>query len=409
MNTHTPKHPPLPPKKPRVLIFRGPMHHGQLLRPVEDELRMRGWETIYYTADVEACFQIPLHQEVPQWEWLPDWVNEAEARALYQTHVPRFRELLAQPNGLSLVAPQVLDRIIYTMCREWVGLKALFAAKEPQAILLLHEINRWGGMIAHLANRQGIPVWTLQEGLYYSVPAIYRGHTRNSTSLVWGEGTKEVLVQAGCDPQKIRVMGHPDIGKRYETALTQETLWYHELPIDLRDRHLVLLYLPSIEYTEGTRELVRGWDAQQEWGLVVKYHHLTSHPNLENIKQWFTGIPGVWIMEGEETWPGPLWRALAFCEQMIVLGCSTIFAEWLAHPKGLRAVGNYAGPGMPRDYSEDPAISLKCTTTLLDSLQRLTQWPQQCGAQAAQWIKHEIAHPHAAAQMAALIAGESID
>ena len=68
----------------RLLVFRGPLHHSQLLRPIEQALRGKGWEIVHYTADTESCFQVPLQEETFNWEWLPDWTNEPEAQALYR-------------------------------------------------------------------------------------------------------------------------------------------------------------------------------------------------------------------------------------------------------------------------------------------------------------------------------------
>ena len=91
-----------------LLVFRGPSHHSQLLRPVELALEARGWKILRYTADVEGCFQSALNEELGAdgYLWLNDYLDGKKARALYDSHASYFQDLYSTANPLSLMTPR---------------------------------------------------------------------------------------------------------------------------------------------------------------------------------------------------------------------------------------------------------------------------------------------------------------
>ena len=272
----------------RVLVFRGPAHHSQIMRPIEDELEAQGCDVIRYTAGTEAAFQVGLQEEagvgLESWKWLEDYGDDAAAAKLYRGHVPYFLEKLATPNSLSLMAPQVLDRIILFSCREWVATRNLLRSVRPTACLVLHELNRWSMMLAAWASSMSIPVWSLQEGMYYANPWLYTGHTRYSKSLVWGEATKEKLISAGCAPERVEVLGHPDLGRRWERAASEVSAGQlvDELPAPAQGKRLALAFLPHITIGPQAGMIMQGL-AGSDWFLACRYHQLASLPVIASL------------------------------------------------------------------------------------------------------------------------------
>ena len=378
------------------------------MRPVEDALASLGCEIVRYTADTEAVFQVGLQQEagigLENWQWLPDYHDAAAAQKLYQTHVAYFREKLATPNALSLMLPQVLDRIIYSSCHEWVATRNLLRSVRPTACLVLHELNRWSMMLAAHAAAMNLPVWSLQEGMYYANPWLYTGHTRYSRSLVWGEATRDVLRQAGCAAERVEILGHPDLGSRWQHAQEEVragTL-QPELPAAAQGKRLALAFLPHIKLGEHAGMIMQGL-AGSDWFLVCRNHQLAALPLIQALAALFGTCPA-------NSWLSPLamprghhWRLMAAAECMIVVGCSTTMLEWLWSGKPLGHVPLF---GEPRDLAAE-GLAVPCDGAagyLLAIEKTMAEWDDGYRARARQFVGREVAAGDAASAIARRIA-----
>lgn len=389
------------PKK--LLSFRGPAHHGQLLRPVEEALSKRGWQVVRYTADTEGCFQVGLNEElgVDGYVWLPDLVKDYSAQQMYDLAAPWFQQLYEKPNALSLVAPQILDRIVMAVCREFQATRALIEREKPTACVVLHELNRWGMLLGYICQRKGIPIYSFQEGLYYGDPWLYTGHTRYSRSLVWGEATKQKLLTAGCTNDKVLVVGHPDLGQRYALGeRTKDEVWQH-LPPEMKGRKLCLVFFTNVEVTPEAEKVMQGIEEQSEWGFVARIHQLASAPHIERVRNLFNR-KGCYFSDNSHTF-GHHWQLMSLCDALVVVGCSSTFLEWATTGKPMAQVRSNV---QFRDFAAE-GIAVDCYgLTLLQSIEKLAkEWPL-CQERAAQFVRDEIAEMNAAERMADIIEGK---
>lgn len=378
----------------RCLVFVGPQHHMPLMRPLIAELEGRGWEMVYYTANTEACFQIGLGQEVGAggYRWLPDYVDRPKAKRMYEGHVKQIQPWLEKENVLGMMLPQVLDRILMHTCEEWTATENLLREVRPARALALHEINRWGVMLGYWCQRGKVPLYTMQEGLYYGDPWIYTGHTTYGTSLVWGEGTKQKLVAAGCPAEKIVVVGHPDLAKRI--AQGQSTM--HPDP-RAKGRRIALFLLAHVQLGEQAGNLLEGLGA--DWYVVVKPHPLAAQPDLEDIKKAFGGRDNCLVLP-VDTPEEEKWQWVMQAEVCLVAGCSSVILECLAAGKKL---GIIPTENMAHNYTMD-GIAVSCTgMTIQNAIQKIRVEWGQCEEKAKAWVGQEATSLDAASKMADLV------
>ena len=389
-------------RRKRLLAFRGPVHHGRLMRPVEDALEHHGWEVIRYTAGTEACFQDALQQEcgLDGFKWLADYDDEVTSTRLYHSHVPYFQEKLAEPNTLSLLLPQVLDRIVFFACQEFIATRNLLHQVQPTACLVLHELNRWSMMLAAWAASMQIPVWSLQEGMYYGDPWLYTGHTRYSRSLVWGEATRATLLQSGCAPDRIEVLGHPDLSQQWQHAQQgiADGILAQELPPAAAEKRLALTSLSHVAVTHQTPDILQGI-VGSEWFLVARCHPLADLTVIQALEKIFGACP-------EHVWFSGLalpfahrWRLLAGAECMIAVGCSTAMLDWLWSGKPL---GHISLPGEPRSLSaEGLAVPCDGAAGYLAAIEKtMAEWDDGYRARTLAFMAHEVADGSAAERIA---------
>lgn len=390
----------------KLLSFRGPQHHGQIMRPVEEAVANKGWEVVRYTADTEGCFQAGLNEELglDGYDWLPDHVInqwDGQASSMYDKVAPYFQELLQKPNALSLMAPQILDRIVFAICREFQATRRLLEVVKPDACLVLHELNRWGMLLGYLASRKGIPVYSMQEGLYYGDPWLYTGHTRYSKSLVWGEATKKKLLDAGCGEDRVIVVGHPDLGKRYDVGgRTKDEAW-SVLPPEMKGRKLCLVFFTNVEVTEGAVQVMEGIEQQEEWGFVARIHQLASAPHIERVRNLFNR-KGCYFSDNSNTF-GHHWQLMSLSDALIVVGCSSTFLEWAANGKPM---GQVRSNVQFRDFAAE-GIAVDCIgIPLVQAVKKVvSEWPV-CQDKAASFVREEIADMNAAPLMGGIIVGK---
>ena len=386
----------------RVLVFRGPVHHSLLLRPVEDALEKEGWEVIRYTTDTESCFQAGLDEEfgVGRYEWLPDYGNEEAARRLHREHAPRFQALFMQSNALSLMLPQVFDRVTLTACREWIALREMFNKVRPARAMALHEINRWGVMLGYYASKLGIPYFTFQEGLYYAEPFIYTGHTTYSKSLVWGEATKRKLLEAGCGMESVEVIGHPDLARRWEmcSTLEQQALLDQELPPQAKGKRVVLVFVSHVQIASDAAGAITAGLEGSEWFLAVRTHFLSARPNIDSA---------IALFKHAQTWVSPAempvehhWRLMCRAECAVIVGCSTTIVEWASLGKPCVQV---SAEHMLRDFAAE-GLSVSCEgLSLLQGVEKAMRvWDAEGYRERTRLFLEDEIHDHTHAQASSL-------
>ena len=390
-----------------LLVFRGPPHHQQLLRPVEDELESRGWKIVRYTANTEAVFQAPLNVELGTdgYLWLPDFDDPKKSEAVYERHWEWFRELYEQKTPISLLPPQILDRVMHFTCEEFISTRRMIDQVQPTACLALHEINRWGMMLAYWASVRRVPVWTMQEGMYYGHPWIYTGHTRYSRSLVWGEAARQKLLEAGSGEERVHVVGHPDLARRYRQGTESKAQLKEELPADVRDRpKLALVFVTNVAVRGAGEDLFTGWEEQEEWGMVVRCHQLSTLSHMQTIEKVFRR-KGIFFSPLSIPYEHH-WRLMANADLCLIVGCTTTALEWLyQRTKPLAQIGTLA---MYQNFAEAGlAIEITGMPLLTGFKKTEAEWAATCQPNVEQFVSAQIAEGEAFKRLADIIEGSA--
>jgi len=109
--------------------------------------------------------------------------------------------------------------------KEYYLFKKILKMEKIDIIFALHEINRWGKMLAYLSFRMGIPFVTLQEGAYYPLPYSYnlRFHSEFSlANFLWGKQTADDLKMLGNAPEKFVIVGDTHLDEVFDTAVNRK-------------------------------------------------------------------------------------------------------------------------------------------------------------------------------------------
>lgn len=340
--------------KSTVLTFAGPTHHLNILSPIMDALKRLGAHAEWFTSNAEAAFEHGLTQrfgwESDAWDMSSRYVDQAEREACYDHYREAVQPHYFNPTPLGMMLPPVTDRILWDIATDASGISRMLKEKRPTASLMLHEINRWGKILAFWSKETGIPAYSIQEGMYYGDTRAYTGHNEYSTSLVWGEKTKEKLVAAGNNPASIEVFGHPNLLNRWTHANTDEekAKAWASLPPHFQNKQIVTVYVTGITISENLSitPMMEGLKASP-YRLVFQSAILGNLTENEKLKKLLLPFK-------EEAYYCPdqslLWQQAAISDVVCVWGCSTFGLEMAWAGKPLAEVW---APGQPLDFEKE--------------------------------------------------------
>ncbi len=380
----------------RYLTFFGPEHHLKLLCPIVEALAAQGFDNTWYTANADATFEQVGQEMLGDFRFLPaELLNADGAQKLYQRYLAKVQPHYLHADPCSLVIPDVMDRCLYEIARDQHALKTLFAKVEPSFALALHELHRWGKNLGYRCAVRKIPFVTLQEGMYYAPPIFYRTHCKYSESFVWGEATKHVLVDAGNDPDRVHVIGHPSLARRWREAYSRRIDARKSLPDEWHGKELGVLYLTAHGLSHELK-----WDILAKQGSIIVHPAITEErPKIAKLKERLREFPTIHVEED----PTLLWPHTAIAEAVLVAGCSTFSLECLWKGKPLMEIPlpyqpfSFAQHGLCADGSSDS------DTPWMDAAKEFLSHDSNC-ARIRDFTLSHIANPDAAALIAAEIA-----
>lgn len=383
----------------KALIFLGPPHWLNALRPVADALQRKKVTVEWFTANAESSFETGIQVALPEtetWHWLPSFAKHEEVQAAYHRLSAYARTQYEQPSAMACLPPSITDRVTWETASDATAMPHLLDKVKPDVCIALHELGRWGMLLGYWCARKGIPYFTTQEGMYYGHPWIYTGHTKYSTSLVWGEATKKLLLTAGAD--KVEVIGHPGMKAMWEKAAARKDEALASIPAKLRGRKFVTIYMTHGAFS-ATNDLAPWLAGLEEAGyaVLIRIAIMANMDMLQKVQAVFTQYPSVvHVSVGQDL----LWPYAAMSEVVIVLGCSTFTLEalWRGLP-----VGELANPAQPFVFSNHGlAAPIQVDTPC-------TQWIDETKAfhqrddtkqQVQAFLQEQIAHDSAADRIA---------
>ena len=250
-------------------------------------------EILYLTAPAEMPFELTLQEEGLPYRHTQEYLNQDvtdKINAAYRTIRSVWKEKVLQSAVLNHFTLPIQDKILRMHVDNFYLFRRMFEVEKPDLVLALHELNSWGKMLGYLSHDFGVPMITLQEGLYYAPAAVYRFHTEYSSAcLVWGEATREVLVRSGGSSDKIFVVGNTHLQTVVKKETDGDALRRTKQELTIADgQKVVTLLMGGLGYDKGftfPQELLDWVRAQPELVLICKWHPVTNKLAIEQIGQ----------------------------------------------------------------------------------------------------------------------------
>lgn len=202
----------------KIIYFCGRVHHLQRLRSVVNEMESRGVETVAICAENAIGIDLPAAQltklGVPFKHMLDYYSPDATAGVSKMVHdaLAQFGNPELDADLLSFCDPFWIAYSLREFSECLVGFDKLLEQEKPDCVLLLHENNAWGKLIAYLCSERGIPCVAFQEGLLRNRDQETQNKQSSaadyvSTLFVWSESAKQAYLKAGIPESKIVVTG----------------------------------------------------------------------------------------------------------------------------------------------------------------------------------------------------------
>jgi hypothetical protein len=325
-------------KGKKAFCFLALKHHSRFLLPITRVLERQGMDIQYLTAPAEMPFELTLQDEGLPYRHTQHYADSQvldEIDRAYRQVREAWKEKFFQSEVLHHFTLPIQDKILRMHTDNFYLFRRMFEVEKPDVVLALHELNSWGKILGYLSHEFRVPLVTLQEGLYYAPAAVYRFHTEYSSAcLVWGEATREVLVNSGGCADKIFVVGNTHlqtvVAKESARAAVKRTK--SDLNVG-KEKKIITLLMGGLGYDKSFTfppALLNWVRARPELVLICKWHPVTNKLALEEIARSLAAIENIRMLQEFDTY-----RVLAASDVCIVFGNSTTGLEALAFGKPL--------------------------------------------------------------------------
>ncbi len=325
-------------KNKKILVYIALAHHTRFLSPVMAQLEKQGAQIKYVVGQAERSQEITAINLKLNYVHVFDYVTPADLE-LVQDNYLRLRHTFSRTVNHSFLFSSspvtVIDKTAYATAMEYVGFRNMVQKEAPDLCFALHELNRWGKMFSYWAKTSGIPLITLQEGLYYGMNFGYTGHLQYSAfNLVWGKRVKDKLKDFEAPPDRIIEVGN--------THLANEMARQNRLGIREKKRKdlncsddviILLLFSGEIPDIDPLAPLFQVLDQSPGKKLFIKFH---PSARQDQVTQWTSRIPDqskdcVSIFTGDENY----YDLLSASDICVIVQTSTTGLEALFFNKPL--------------------------------------------------------------------------
>ncbi len=341
-----------------VACFVALPHHTRFLLPITEAATKAGAKVVFFLPLSDYPFERDLERLGYPYHFMPDYVDEELKRkitASYNQFVDTWAERYGRWDGVRLWPLFEQERSMTSCIEECFCIERIIEKEQPDVFLALHERNRWGKLIGHMANKHGVPLITLQEGDYHESRLSFSAHTEFSTvDLLWGQACKDTLVKHHCAAEKIVLTGntHLDTARRINTMPHNVARIKKELKLPA-DKKIVLV-LADLEWGAIIDERV--WaefmgNFPEDAHLVFKWHPNVKRSTMLDIKKIIEAIaPRATFLYMHNAY-----ELLAAADYCVTLGKTTLALEAVAFGKPL-----FALPSFParQQYYADLGVAL---------------------------------------------------
>lgn len=341
-----------------IACFVALAHHTRFLLPITEAAAKAGANVLFFLPLSDYPFERDLTRLGYSFRFIPEYVDEElkiKIANSYNQFVDTWAERYGRWDGVCLWPLFEQERSMTSCIEECFCVERFIQKEKPDIFLALHERNRWGKTIGHLANKYGVPFVTLQEGDYHESRLSFSAHTEFSTvDLLWGQACKDTLVQHRCAEDKIVLTGntHLDTARRVNTTPQNIARVKRELKLPA-DKKIVLV-LTDLEWgaiidERIWREFMGNFPADAH--LVFKWHPNVKRSTMLGIQKTIeTLAPQVTILYMHDAY-----ELLAVADYCVTLGKTTLALEAVAFGKPLFALPSFSSR---QQYYADLGVAL---------------------------------------------------
>jgi hypothetical protein len=325
-------------KDRKIIAYIALLHHTRFITPIMEELSRQGARVQYIVGQAERSQEITAIECKLPFRHLFDYVSGKDREAIRQNYLllrDRFGQALTNHYAIGTQVLTVIDKTLHATATEYIGCKNLMETEKPDLCFALHELNRWGKMLAFWSKKYAVPFITLQEGLGYNLDFGYMGHAQYATlNLVWGERIKKKFSEFEAPEDKIIPVGNSHLATEIEKQKKNNTREKMQKKFKTDRKQIILLIFSArLPDVSPFRPLFDYFSHSKEDCLVIKFHPASRHPD---ITRWKTGLQSapkgaIIAVHGEES----TYDLISMCDVCVLAQPSTTGLEALAFSKPL--------------------------------------------------------------------------
>lgn len=344
-------------KGKKIACFVALPHHTRFMWPIMEEAGKAGAHTLFFTTLSDFPFERDVVKKGLECKMLQSYARPETCERIAQTRETFFDDWATSAlewEGLRHWPFVQQCLLMSDGFEEYHCLEEFIRQEQPDMFLALHERNRWGKLLGHMARKHGIAYVTLQEGDYYEDRISFTGHTEFSTALMlWGQDTAEHLVRLKAARDKIVLIGNTHLERIHKEYFQPEKQARTRDELGIPEGKKIALFLMGLQW--GIVKEPAVWHELLD-GLgddvvpVIKWHPKVTYKSFTNnhaplFKEQF---PNCIVMQNHDPY-----SLLAIADFCIALGKTTLAVEALCFGKPLFSlpgrdgtVDHYAAQGI---------------------------------------------------------------
>lgn len=323
----------------KVLCFIGREHHGKRLNGILSALSKKEFEVSRVIADNSLNIDptatnlipagLPFKHALDYFDpkFLPT-VNEIVRNALQALAPTTFEQDL-----FNFVDPFWIVSSIREFAEDIVGFASLLQKEAPSVVMVLHESNAWGKLLAYLCHELSIPCIAFQEGLLRHRDQKTQGKQSlaadySSKLCVWSEGSRLAYLDSGITDSKIEVTGMAHLDpfiEKWKTASKEQ----HKYLFGFNpNKPLITFGMPQLGRFEGDPNVnitqLANWASNNLMQVAIRPHPFEGEALLSQLRNGLKQHPTVRLVTEGET------VDLLACSDLVLTQHSTVGVEAMA-------------------------------------------------------------------------------
>jgi len=318
-------------------FYVGQPHHMRLWEPILDELKKKGMEILYVTSHTNFPFEVSAFNYGIKPYYLEDLLEPEDLELeekIYRELSAEIFEIHKTSPAFKALSPIDVSKTIRDIIRESILFPRFLKKYEIDIVFALHELNRWGKMLAYITFRMGIPFVTLQEGAYYSEGVTFSYHSEYSTAnFIWGKQTLEHLLKYGNAPEKNVIVGDTHLDRALPKYKGKSRKFKKkvckDLGFDPKKPLILLIHGSGIEKELILGAVLKLISYDQNYNYILKLHPNVVRHSTEELRQKYQkeNFKIVQLYDSYDL--------LSACDVAVTIGVSTLAFEATAFEKPL--------------------------------------------------------------------------